>query len=135
MKILNRKLNCVLLLMFFVLAFGCGGRNIGDGKVTGIVTLDGSPLVNASIIFSPIDGQGLTSMGSTDSSGKYEIFYADKKNGAIPGRYKVILTTEQPMENIPESVPKKYVDLTTTDLEFEVKSGKNTIDIKLTTKN
>ncbi|MDR2346447.1 MAG: hypothetical protein LBE18_10300 [Planctomycetaceae bacterium] len=135
MKIYVQKIFCVIMFILVAVMFGCGGNNIGIGKVTGVVTLDGVPLQNAAINFIPTDGQGLNSMGGTNSSGKYEIFYADKKSGAVPGRYKVTLTTAQPMENIPEQVPQKYVDFSTTDLEYEIKAGKNVIDIKLTSKN
>ncbi|MDR1480973.1 MAG: hypothetical protein LBJ00_18775 [Planctomycetaceae bacterium] len=126
------------ILFFVVVSFaaafcviGCD-KNVGTGKVSGVLTLDGSPLPDATINFAPVDGQGLNSMGSSDSSGKYVLYYADGKSGAIPGKYKVTATTAQPMENIPESVPEKYLDFSTTTLEFEIKSGNNTIDLKLT---
>jgi hypothetical protein len=112
---------------------GCG-ENVGTGKVSGVVTLDGLPLPNATVNFAPTSGQGLNSMGGTDDKGKYILYYADGKTGAIPNKYKVTLTTAQPMENIAESVPEKYLEFSTTDLEYDVKAGNNVIDIPLKSK-
>jgi hypothetical protein len=35
------------------------------------------------------------------------------------------------MENIAELVPEKYLEFSTTDLEYDVKAGNNVIDIPL----
>ncbi|MDR1479207.1 MAG: Ig-like domain-containing protein [Planctomycetaceae bacterium] len=129
----NRILFFVVAVLSAAMFFtnGCG-KDVGTGKVTGVVTLNGAPLPNTTLNFATVDGQGLNSMGGTDSDGKYVLYYADGKTGAIPGKYKVTATNARPMEDIPESVPKKYLDFSTTDIEVEVKAGNNIIDVKLT---
>jgi hypothetical protein len=107
---------------------------MAPAKVTGTVTLDGEPLPNASISFSPESGSGVVSVGGSDASGRYELYYADGKTGAKIGRYKVCATTESPHMGIPESVPKKYLSPDTTDLTVTVNSGKNTINLELKSK-
>ncbi|MDR0520746.1 MAG: hypothetical protein LBH00_02710 [Planctomycetaceae bacterium] len=127
-----RTVFCITLLFFVTLTTGCGD-NKAPGKVMGTVTLDGEPLTNAFIIFRLETDEGaLPSMGGTNTSGRYELFYANKKTGAIPGRYKVCLRTGDTDGRKPERVPPKYLSFSTTDLICDVKKGKNVFDITLT---
>ena len=135
---------------------GCGSGS-ATGKVTGTVTMDGKPLSNARVTFTPLGG-GRTAMGKTDGEGKYELYIlADP--GAEVGNHKVSITTiqnagiaetmeeasaddagyeEQAMnsgdysEATPqeEAIPAKYN--TESELTAEVKSGKNVHDFALT---
>lgn len=70
--------------------FGCS-----DGlqlvPVTGTVTLDGLPLVGASVVFHP--EQGRLSAGTTDAEGRYTLRYTDEKVGALPGEHTVQIAT------------------------------------------
>ncbi|MFN3193164.1 MAG: carboxypeptidase-like regulatory domain-containing protein [Aureliella sp.] len=72
-------LNCILLC-------GCGGSNLT--KVSGTVTLDGKPVADAIVSFVPDTGEGPTSVGSTDSSGKYTVA-CSLGVGVPPGAYSV----------------------------------------------
>jgi hypothetical protein len=119
---------------FIILICGCGD-NTGPAKVSGVVTLDGKPLPNTNVIFNPVSSNNLICAGGTDANGRYEIYYADRKSGAPVGLYKVTLTNgqsgENGMEEKPETVPEKYRDTTTTELEYNIKSGRNNINIDL----
>jgi hypothetical protein len=120
-------------VVFLVTTIGCQ-KNPAIGKVTGTVTLDGKPLPNASVTFHPDNSNTIPSLGGTDPNGKYELFYTDGKTGAIPGQYTVTISTGQAWNNIPETVPSQYLDKTTSELQFVVKPGNQTINIELKSK-
>lgn len=124
---------CGLVLSVFCLA-GCGGPEHPDvGRVSGVVTLDGQPLAEATVMFQPTNGRA--SIATTDSAGKYALLYLDGVPGAMLGAHKVIIRTEVPGEDgrppiVKEKLPKRYHDQ--TELKAEVKPGANTFDYELT---
>lgn len=79
-----------LYLMFFTVASAGCGSSAGLIPVSGVVTLDGAPLKNASISFVP-EGVGKQATGTTDDSGKFVLSTIDPRDGALPGRYKVVI--------------------------------------------
>jgi len=122
---------CTVLLLCIV---GCDdGPAIAP--VTGLVTQNDEPLTGAMIEFQP--DSGAPSYGYTDETGRYEIQYQVNEMGALLGHHYVSVTTAgektdpktDTTVNVPESVPRKYND--PTELEFEVKKGKNVFDIKI----
>src|SRR6478609_6418436 len=123
---------CVIVLVASLA--GCGGPAHPDvGRVSGVVTLDGQPLSNATVMFQPTNGRA--SVATTDSAGKYSLTYLDGVPGAILGSHKVIIRTEIPGEDgqppiAKEKLPKKYHEQ--TELTAEVKRGSNTFDFPLT---
>jgi len=64
---------------------GCFSRGPSVGRVEGTVTLDGSPLGGAKVIFTPVDG-GRSSMAVTDGSGRYELEFSPRVQGALGGQ-------------------------------------------------
>ncbi|MDR2346023.1 MAG: hypothetical protein LBE18_08145, partial [Planctomycetaceae bacterium] len=100
----------------------------------------------AAITFYP-ESPGAAAVGMTNVNGNYELAISHSVKGAVPGRYKVTISTkrsEQPdfsstnangQQNIiparPELVPKKFTDVNTTDLIKDVKSGTQKIDFTL----
>jgi hypothetical protein len=113
---------------------GCGKPEHPEvGRVSGVVTLDGQPLADATVMFQPTEGRA--SIATTDSAGKYSLTYLDGVPGAKLGAHKVIIRTEIPGEDgqppiAKEKLPKKYHDQ--TELTAEVKPGSNTFDFALT---
>jgi len=113
---------------------GCGGPEHPDvGRVSGVVTLDGKPLPEATVMFQPTEGRA--SIATTDSAGKYSLIYLDGVPGARLGAHKVIIRTEIPGEDgqppiAKEKLPKKYHEQ--TELTADVKRGSNTFDFPLT---
>ena len=73
-------------LVLLVTLIGCGGdSDLPDlGSVTGTVTLDGKPLPNATVEFTPVDG-GRPSVAMTEDDGEYELEYTPGNFGATPG--------------------------------------------------
>ena len=127
-----RASNFALVTLFFLV--GCGGPDHPEvGRVSGVVTLDGQPLAEATVMFQPTEGRA--SIATTDSAGKYSMTYLDGVPGAKLGAHKVIIRTEIPGEDgqppiAKERLPKKYHEQ--TELTAEVKPGTNTFDFELT---
>jgi len=125
---------CSLGMAALVCLAGCGGPEHPDvGRVSGVVTLDGQPLAEATVMFQPT--QGRASIATTDSAGKYSLTYLDGVPGALLGSHKVIIRTEVPGEDgqppiVKEKLPKRYH--AQTELTAEVKPGSNTINFDLT---
>ena len=128
-------------LMYLI---GCGGSNDQPelGEVEGIVTLDGKPLQDAYVSFSPKEGDGATSTGETDGEGKFKLRYKRDTMGATVGTHVVRVWTveEDEGDSIDEAtgkpIPKpKEIVLSQYNeesiLEKEVKEGPQTIDLEL----
>lgn len=72
---------------------GCGG---GDGvrrvPVTGMVTVDGTPLPKGKVVFTPVDGNASLFASAPVSAGRFEV---PETFGPIPGRQRVeIISTD-----------------------------------------
>jgi hypothetical protein len=128
---------CVTLM-----SAGCGGSSGPElVEVHGTVLLDGKPLSGASIRFVP-ELQGAEAVrpasGVTDDDGRYELEYSSSRSGALPGRYKVLITTARapdedeegnPTPAAPETVPDVY-NINST-LTADVGPDKDEFDFKL----
>lgn len=116
---------------------GCAESGPEIATVEGTVTLDGKPLPHASVVFVPENGRPAGAM--TDEEGHYVLNFNEDRQGAIPGKNRVrISTLRDPMENeegemipgSPETIPRKYNS--ETILEFDVKPGEaNVADFDL----
>lgn len=107
------------------------------GYVSGTVKMDGQPLANVIVQFSPlVTGTGLdamkktgsSSVGTTDANGKYVLAYTAAAEGATIGKHIVQITDPTGMVNIPVN----YNQLSM--LQEEVKAGSNTKDFDLASK-
>jgi len=108
-----------LLLVALSAIMGCGGSEYKLVPVSGHVTLDESPLEDAQVTFASIgSGVGTTSIGHTDSEGRYELStMKDGYHGATVGRHRVTVTTvkippdaDEQTTIPPEIVPMRYLD-------------------------
>ena len=125
----NKPRRFLKLMLLAAVVAGCsGGDRPTLGRVTGMVTLDGRPLADAAIVFSPISG-GRQSIAVTDVAGHFEMIYIRDIHGAKIGQHEVSITTARE-ESPRESLPARYN--TETVLTAEVKSGTNDIPFKLT---
>jgi hypothetical protein len=115
-----------------LLAGGCTRTELPPlGTVTGTVTLDGRPLADAVVAFTP-EGPGRTSLGTTDAAGRYRLTYLRDIAGANPGRHVVRITTASVDEGRREILPATYHRR--SSLEAQVEPGDNTIDFALKAK-
>ena len=116
---------------------GCGSEF--GATVTGVVKLDGKPITPGFVTFAPADSTAVPAGSDLDSSGRYEL-KTNKKTGLAPGKYRVSIQAFRP-PTVPEGqrsfepseplVPEKYLQVTTSGLEYTVEPGNNTIDIEL----
>lgn len=76
---------CALLVLFSILAGGCGGERLV--QVTGTATRHGKTVPNLGIIFAP--EKGLGSYALTDQDGRFTMVYTNGQEGVVPGTHKV----------------------------------------------
>lgn len=121
-----------LLLTLALLAAGCGRSDRPPlGSVAGAVTLDGSPLAGALVVFVP-DGPGRSAIATTDATGRYELTYLRDIAGANLGPHTVRITTATEERGGKEVLPDRYH--TKTELKATVAAGDNTFDFALRSK-
>jgi hypothetical protein len=139
---------CVSVIGRCLFGLCCAGILVGCGEeidpgykpVSGTVLLDGQPLADAVISFTPEDGS--TASGRTDENGVYTLYYAARRPGARVGPNTVEITKEAApagggdefavmTEEEGELLPPRYN--TQTELTATVENtGDNTIDFQLT---
>lgn len=126
------------LALGFVICFSLIGCQRGDlGLVNGRVTLDGEPLENAFVEYSPVS-IGSVATGRTDANGEYFLMYSRTVKGAALGENVVRITTHDILDvdgrevPVPEKVPSKYNSR--TELSVMVESGRNQFDFDLDSK-
>lgn len=146
------RANACLLILGCVLAAiaGCSEGPIATESVVGVVTLDGQPVADAMVNFSPATpGQGAPSYGKTDEKGQYKLqtLLGAADAGTTPGEYVVSVSKsvlkptgkvnvspegkEIPEEKPEELLPVKYTDTKTSGLTASVKQGANEINFDL----
>lgn len=115
---------------------GCGGGDTPPlGLVTGTVTLDGKPVEGAMVQFEPSASAMPTAFGTTDATGKYELWYSRGNKGASLGESVVRISAFQEagddpgQAKRPEIIPVTYN--LNSDLKVEVKRGKQVCDFPL----
>jgi hypothetical protein len=129
----------LLAAALLIASTGCAPSD-DIARVEGVVTIDGRPLPNATVVFS--NGQSRPSGAITDESGHYELNFRGRQKGAVPGKNKVRITTAQgpsetasgePVAAVAETIPMIYNVQST--LEFDVEPGRtNTADFQLSSK-
>ncbi|MCA9163941.1 MAG: carboxypeptidase regulatory-like domain-containing protein [Planctomycetales bacterium] len=128
------KLAGLALAIALPTLIGCGSHNVG--QVEGRVTLDGEPLPNAMVTFTPV-AEGTPSFGVTDEQGNYRLQYTRDTEGAEIGEHLISIRTETsgnpdaepPIPATPERVPMKFN--AQTELRKSVEKGAQTIDLPL----
>src|SRR5262245_16876871 len=131
-----RGLTGLALLTILVAAPGCGS---GRARVHGRVTYeDGSPLTEGNVIGQMGEGTAsVTVQGTVKSDGSFSWGTQREGDGAKPGKYRVAviprgLGDAEKAEGKLPAVDGKYANPATSGIEFEVKAGRNRLDIKVT---
>lgn len=104
-----------------LLCIGCGGGSDNAVpelmEVSGMVTLNGEPLTNASVIFTPQPGtQGNGGVGVTDNNGKYTLLHKSNNPGIEPGKYDVTFSKWAMPDGSPIPEGKTAADVEAKDI-------------------
>jgi hypothetical protein len=138
-----------ILLGYAAVGAMLSGCNSGPvlGQVEGTLKLDGKPLGGVQVMFSPvvdISTDGRMSSAITDEQGHYVLSFDDRKHprtGAIVGKHKVVLVDvawEDARDNPnrgPRRIREEFASFAATPLEFEVRPGRQTIPIDISSVN
>ena len=131
---------CFAVMLCGLVVAGCGRSGPVVEFVEGVVLLDGTPLADCVVGFSPLDPGGLSAYGQTDATGTYRLTTSRggrMEGGAVAGRYAVSLTKQKPRErkggamqasgpdDIEFLVPKGYTQSATSGIEATVRKGRN----------
>jgi hypothetical protein len=125
-----------LLVAFLVVAVsGCGS---GRYRVAGTVTYeDGSPLTEGTVAGeATIDGKLVAVQGNVHRDGSFTWGTEKPCDGAYPGTYRVIvlpraLGDSEISQGMEPDVDPKFTNYQTSGINFEVKAGRNKLDIKV----
>jgi len=133
--VLVRRFCCLIALA----CLGCGssGPNLKTGTVEGVVTLDGQPYSGADVIlYSRSSGRAFNA--ALDASGKFRV-----EEPVVVGPYLAYLAPKSvevadgappPVASIDKSVPSKYWNEATTDIEVNVTEGANSVTVPFVTR-
>ncbi len=124
---MNRLYGWSAILAISLMVTGCSdsGDRPDIGEVTGVVTLDGQPLPNASIAF--VQTGFRPSVGETDSEGRYELLYIRDIKGAAVGTHLVKIKL---FGRRGKPLPRRYN--VKSELTRDVAPGQNEINFDLT---
>jgi hypothetical protein len=123
-----------------VVATGCGGMY--DSTVSGVVTLDGTPVHRGTVSFHPV-APGPAAYARIEDDGSYEV-RTGREEGLPPGDYQVTVISSEP-PTISQTAtggpppagkpitPLWYRTKDTSGLKFTVASGHNDINLELST--
>ncbi len=132
-----------VFLCLIACLIGCGDSS-GPRTVdaAGVVTLDGSPVEKAQVIF--IDNNSSNPASAmTDLQGRFSLSLNGEKSGAIPGNYKVQVSKTLLKSassggadvTITYGLPKKYASVITSGLTCDVPdNGIKDIKLELSSK-
>lgn len=123
------QLHQIACVITFLTILGCSRSHQPPlGLVSGTVTLDGVPLPNAIVRFTPT-GPGRTSEGITDADGHYELRYLRAIRGANIDQHTVRITTASEENGGRELLPPHYH--ARSEIEARVVNGTNRLDFAL----
>ena len=140
----------LIAISLFSLFAGCGASGPAMVKVTGTVTLDGTPVDGASVVFMPAI-TGKPAQGKTDAAGKFALNTDPSKpeDGAQEGEYIVTVRGVRTpgVQANPDGtsgdnsqyreewfVPKHFSNPASSGLRQTVAKGMQPVELKLTSK-
>jgi hypothetical protein len=113
----SKSASALLLATLTCMLSGCGGADIPElGEVSGVVTMNGEPIVGIDVVAYPKEGR--PAYGLTDENGAYVIMYKNGIAGTKAGPTRITPMYVQGGK----AVPKEY-----SEMMFDVKPGEETI--------
>jgi hypothetical protein len=141
----GRTLSALASVVLALTVLGCGGNGrLPTAPVSGTVTFESAPVPTGSLLFVP-EGGGPSAQGNIDAEGRYTLGTYTTNDGAILGRFKVMITAfTQPTggTGLPEDaikgdaapislISEVYGDLENSGLTATVVKGKNVVNFDL----
>lgn len=132
----ERRIILAACAILAILAGGCG-RDYGyqTAPVSGVVTVDGKPLEEGTVMFFPTEGK--MASGFIGEGGKYSLSTYEPNDGAIVGECRIsvqVITGAGEANEMktppPSPVPSRYGTPETSGLSCTVKAGE-TNDVPL----
>lgn len=136
-----RVTTLVFLMLGLAALFGCGRKaSIPLVKVRGQLMYKGQPVPDVTVTLVPQEKQRAAT-GKTDAQGRFTVGTLAPGDGAMPGKYKIILTKTAAVEAAPQAaelpditqegkvaappsvgagIPAKYTSPATTPLTCEI---------------
>ena len=144
----------IIFVLLCLPVMGCGNRApFKTEPIDGTVTLENQPLVGAIVGLSPMDSEQKPAYAKSDSQGKFRVTSVEgglNGKGAMAGIYKICVSKNAQVRALSSEelkylksrglkekfdtislIPEKYVSTETSGLTFEVKPGKNVLNINL----
>jgi hypothetical protein len=84
-----------LALLVAVPACSSGPKRPSTIKVSGKVTMNGTPVPGATVSFQPVAAGGRAAVGITDDAGKYVLTSFEAGDGAVAGDYGVAIVKNE----------------------------------------
>jgi hypothetical protein len=127
------RLSAIALLGLFLVGCESGPKLPPTVPAEGIVTLDGTPVADVTVVFIAEQGN-YNGTGVTNKEGKFAMKAFDSKNGVVVGSYKVELSKTvvetkgeggggESEVNIKYGLPQKYSTFTTSGLSIKIEEG------------
>ena len=144
-------LSLVVLVACSVAVSGCQKKRVkGLVPAQGVVTFNGEPVADATILFSPkqIGGEAGSAQAITDSKGGFKMTTLDPGDGVYPGEYSVSIIKDKiegglspeeakdrydnpdkyrgqpvPEQTVVHELPVKYADINESGLTITVPAG------------
>src|SRR5436853_196918 len=110
---------------------GCGDGRPTRVPVAGQVLIDDQPLKQGRVKF--VSASGRPAVGELDSSGHFRLSCYEANDGAIPGSYKVSVTSAVGLSPVATRwfAPKKYADFRTSGITQEITAPTDNLVIKI----
>ncbi len=125
-------------------AAGCGEKPPVFAEVEGVVRINNKPVEGIYVEFAPDPAKstkGPVSSGTTDGTGRFRLKTNKGQEGAVVGWHRVGLTDTKASQASQEQlaagrrgssrVPDKYAVVSSSDVQKEVKEGKNDIAVDI----
>ncbi len=128
-----------LSLVLLLLAVGCREGQQATYPVSGQLLIDGQPAAGADLRFYDVGGrtpQLARPYATTDQNGHFVVSTYGMHDGAPIGTYQVCVSWKGPPDRIspdqrdamPERLPERFADPTTSGIEVQIIRGKNELD-------
>jgi len=153
MRYIPKILLVSLSLLIAIPVIGCSDGRLRTEPVIGVITLDGEPLADATVRFSPkVEGEGAPGFARTNERGEYRLqtMQGNPNAGTLPGEYAVTIvkyrevptgrrdvdvftgeTTEEMTTVLLFPRMQVYADIATTPFSATVVKGRNHFDFNL----